>query len=122
MEPQLSHVIVFVADMDRSIAYYRDTLGLGLRFGSGGWSEFETGGTTLALHPADEGSPPGTVQVGLTVDDVRRYCGDVAGRGANVSTPPTETAHGLLAQLLAPDGNSVGVSAPPAPRSDGSQH
>jgi hypothetical protein len=36
--------------MRRSVAFYRDTHGLGLKFESPAWSEFETGATTLALH------------------------------------------------------------------------
>ena len=49
---KLTYVIKFVGDMDRAVAFHRDTLGLPLKFESPGWSEFETGGTTLALHTA----------------------------------------------------------------------
>ncbi len=49
----LSHTIIFVTDMARSVAFYRDVLGLPVRFESPKWTEFETPGTTLALHLAD---------------------------------------------------------------------
>lgn len=55
---QLSHVIEFVADMDRAVHFYRDTLGLPLKFQSPGWSEFATGETTLALHALPRKTPP----------------------------------------------------------------
>jgi catechol 2,3-dioxygenase-like lactoylglutathione lyase family enzyme len=32
MQARFSYAIAFVADMDKSIAYYRDVLGLTLRF------------------------------------------------------------------------------------------
>ncbi len=57
MANQLSYVIKFVADMDRAVGFYRDTLGLALKFQSPGWSEFLTGETTLALHAADADHP-----------------------------------------------------------------
>ena len=57
MPPKLAYVIVFVADMVRAVKLYRDTLGLSLKFSSPGWSEFVTGETTLALHPASAESP-----------------------------------------------------------------
>ena len=46
MFSKVDYVMVNVSDMSRSVAFYRDTLGLVLKFESPGWSEFETGGTT----------------------------------------------------------------------------
>lgn len=51
---QFRYVIKFVTDMNKAVKFYRDTLGLQLRFESPGWSEFATGETTLALHPASD--------------------------------------------------------------------
>ena len=48
---KLNYVIEFVADMDRAVKFYRDVLGLSLKFQSPGWSEFSTGETSLGLHP-----------------------------------------------------------------------
>ena len=55
---RLNYAIKFVADMDKAIAFYRDTLGLELKFASPFWTEFATGETTLALHPASDENPP----------------------------------------------------------------
>jgi len=35
----------------KAVKFYRDVLGLTVKFESPGWSEFATGETTLALHP-----------------------------------------------------------------------
>ena len=50
---RVSYAIVLVSDMKRSVAFYRDTLGLPLRFETPGWTEFATDGATLALHSAE---------------------------------------------------------------------
>lgn len=46
----LSHTILFVADLDASVAFYRDVLGLTHRFTDAGFAEFDTGETRLALY------------------------------------------------------------------------
>ena len=51
---RLTYAIKYVADMEQPIAFYRDKLGLELKFESPFWTEFSTGETVLALHPASE--------------------------------------------------------------------
>ena len=69
-------MIKFVTDMNKAVEFYRDTLGLPLRFESPSWSEFATGGTTLALHPASDKNPAGKVEFGFTVADVEAFYRD----------------------------------------------
>jgi hypothetical protein len=54
---KLRYVIKFVANMDKAVKFHRDVLRLRLKFESPDWSEFVTGETTLALHPASEKNP-----------------------------------------------------------------
>jgi hypothetical protein len=67
---QFRYAIKFVADMDRAVKFHRDVLGLKVKFESPGWSEFATGETTLALHPASDKNPAGKIELGFTVADV----------------------------------------------------
>jgi catechol 2,3-dioxygenase-like lactoylglutathione lyase family enzyme len=46
---RFGYVIVFVSDMDRSVAFYRDALGFLIRRQFHKWMELDTGGTTIAL-------------------------------------------------------------------------
>ena len=78
---QLRYVIKFVSDMTKAVTFYRDVLGLRLKFESPGWSEFVTGETTLALHPASEKNPAGKVELGFTVGDVEAFYRDMSARG-----------------------------------------
>jgi lactoylglutathione lyase len=101
MGPRLSYAIKFVDDMDRAVKFYRDVLGLPLKFQSPGWSEFVTGETTLALHPATQKNPPGTVELGFTVADLQQFCQEMTQKGVQFSMPPTKQDFGgLLAQFL----------------------
>ena len=70
---QLRYVIKFVYDMDKAVRFYRDALGLKLKFESPGWSEFSTGETTLALHPASDKNPAGKIELGFSVADVEAF-------------------------------------------------
>lgn len=117
MAPSLRYVIEFVADMDRAVGFYRDTLGLAVHFESPEWSEIATGETTLALHPASSANPPGTFQLGLNVVDLPSACRELTSRGVCFTRPPARAEYGgMLAEFLDSDGarHSLG-EAEPAP-------
>ena len=53
----LAYVILYVADTEKSLPFYRDILGLKVKSGDPGWVELETGATTLALHGEENRQP-----------------------------------------------------------------
>ncbi len=111
MSARLTYVIKYVADMDRAVAFYRDTLGLPLKFASPGWSEFITGETTLALHEATSGSPAGTCELGFGVPDVEAFHREKAATGVEFPRPPRDE-HGVkLATMRDCDGAVVSLSS-----------
>jgi lactoylglutathione lyase len=98
---QLRYAIKFVADMNKAVKFYRDILGLKVKFESPGWSEFVTGETTLALHPASEKNPAGKVELGFTVADVEAFYRDMSAKGVLFSMPPKKQDFGgVLAQFV----------------------
>ena len=112
---KLSYVIKFVADMDRAVKFYRDTLRLPLKFQSPGWSEFSTGETTLALHPASEKNPAGRVELGFLVPDIHAFYREMAAQGVDFPMPPTKQDFGgVLAQFTDSEGAHCSVSGPEA--------
>ena len=132
MFSKVDYVMVRVSDMRRSVAFYRDTLGLPLKFESPGWSEFETGATTLALHasapPAagSEAANPaapaaGTCALGFSVPDLNRTYAELRGRGAHFVVPPTEQPkEGIrLAVCTDPDGLTISFAEPVAREATG---
>ncbi len=107
---KLGYVIKFVGDMDRAVKFYRDTLGLPLKFESPGWSEFVTGETTLGLHPASEKNPPGTVELGFTTPDLEKFYEEMRAKGVQFSMPPTKQDFGAsLAQFIDSEGGHCSV-------------
>ena len=108
---KLNYVIQFVADMDRAVRFYRDVLGLPLRFQSPGWSEFSTGETSLALHPASSKSPAGSVEIGFNVSNLETFYQEMSAKGVQFSTPPTQQDFGgTLAQFLDSEGGRASVA------------
>lgn len=106
---KLTYVIKFVGDMDRAVAFHRDTLGLPLKFASPHWSEFATGETTLALHPASEKKPAGTIELGIP--DLQKFYEEMSAKGVTFSMPPTKQDFGgTLARFVDSEGSHVSVS------------
>jgi lactoylglutathione lyase len=108
---KFSHSIVFVSDMARSVAFYRDVLGLPLRFESPEWTEFDTPGNTLALHLADgpatpskSTAPAGQCQLGFSVEDIDAFHQEMIAKGVTCLQPPEKEDFGTLAEYADPDG------------------
>ncbi len=112
--------MVTVSDMNRSVSFYKDTLGLTLRFQSPDWSEFDAGGTTLALHgggvpgplPSGKEQIAGRATLGFNVENLDQAFAEVKSKGARVLMPPMERAEqGIrLAIVLDPDGLPVSLA------------
>lgn len=116
---RLNYAIVFVSDMRRSVSFYRDVLGLPLRFESPGWTEFATAGATLALHrsdlPARENDPPlparaGRCRPGLGVPDLTTFHRRMVEHGVPCLQEPKEVFGARIAQYLDPDGLPISVA------------
>jgi lactoylglutathione lyase len=115
---RVNYAIVFVSDMKRSIAFYRDVLGLPLKFESPGWTEFATDGATLALHasavPPDASADPkrvpaGRCRPGLRVPNLDEFHELMVTKGVPCVQPPTEVFGARVAQYLDPDGLAISV-------------
>jgi predicted enzyme related to lactoylglutathione lyase len=107
---KLNYAIEFVADMDRAVKFYRDVLGLPLKFQSPGWSEFATGETSLGLHPASEKNPAGSVELGFNVANLEKFHHEMTAKGVLFSMPPTKQDFGgVLAQFVDSEGGHCSV-------------
>ena len=110
MTAKLAYVIEFVADMDRAVKFYRDVVGFPLKFQSPGWSEFATGETILALHPASEKSPAGKIDLGFTVSDLQQFYQEMQAKGVQFLMPPTKQDFGgMLARFVDSEGGYPSV-------------
>ena len=110
--PKLTYAIEFVGNMDRAVTFYRDVLGLPLKFASPDWTEFSTGETTLALHPASEKNPAGKVEIGFEVENMPHFYQEMRAKGVNFSQAPKPQEYGgTLALFQDSEGAQVHAAA-----------
>lgn len=108
---RFDHTYYWTADMPRSVAFYRDILGLDvLREEGGSWAEFDTGEVRFALHAVMEGQPappPGGTIV-FRVDDLESSCRFLRDLGVIFDDMDGEVpGYARFASLRDPDGNPV---------------
>lgn len=109
MTAKLVYAIAYVADMEKAVASYRDTLGQTVKFATPFWTEFATGEVTLALHPATPEKPAGHVQLGFNLPDLKALHGKP---GALEFVGPLREEHGVtLGALRGSEGQEISVSA-----------
>ncbi len=110
---KLNYAIVFVSDMSRAVKFYRDTLGLPLKFESPHWTEFANEGSTLALHPASAESPAGTCQLGFPAEDLDAIHQRLTSQEVKVVMPPRTEQYGIRQAVYAdPDGLRFTLAQP----------
>jgi lactoylglutathione lyase len=111
----VGYVILFVADLERSVAFYRDVVGLELRLAGDGYVEFATQGAKFGLYDRNrlaeltgQGSePPGAPggEVVLLVEDVDAEAARLRAAGAAILSGPVDRVWGHRTLHLAdPDG------------------
>jgi catechol 2,3-dioxygenase-like lactoylglutathione lyase family enzyme len=114
------YVVLIVEDLDVSLAFYCDVLGLVLSHRSGPFAQLATGTTRLALYERaamaetvgmplrkSEEDAPG-FEIGFKVDDVDAAYADLVARGARPQTPPTTRTWGQrTAYVRDPDGHLI---------------
>ena len=113
MQAKLSYAIKYVSDMERAVAFYRDTFSLTVRFTTSVWSEFETGDVTLALHPATADHPAGAVQIAFSAPNLPEIYAARAAAGLTFTEAPWEEHGRLLSRILDCEGAEVSLSVKP---------
>ncbi|GAQ78010.1 glyoxalase family protein [Klebsormidium nitens] len=113
--PALAYIIVYVEDVEKSIAFYEKAFGLKTRMATGekrtAWAEMETGSTTLAFTPKaqretalsggvkshDDSEAAPNVLVSFTYDDVNSAYKHAIDSGAKPCAEPEPKPWGMTA-------------------------
>ncbi|MEE8156032.1 MAG: VOC family protein [Phycisphaerales bacterium] len=115
---RVNYAIVFVSDMSKSVAFYKDIVGLPLKYESPHWTEFATEGATLALHLSDEPrsandsqqlKAPGSCRPGLSVPNLDEFHTKMLANDVPCIQEPKELFGTRLAQYTDPDGLEFSV-------------
>jgi catechol 2,3-dioxygenase-like lactoylglutathione lyase family enzyme len=114
-------ISVPVTDMERSTAWYRDTLGLD-QVGDGGFPEFQLGDNVslYLLKMESIGSSftaPHTASIALRVPDVAATRSELEGNGVAFEGETFDTGVCHMAHFRDPDGNVLMLHRRYAPRS-----
>jgi lactoylglutathione lyase len=122
---RLGYAILFVSDLDRSVAFYRDAIGLPFRFANESYAEFATGGAKFSLYArshlpeligreAPDGEAPWPQgEIAFLCEDVDAEHDRLAGLGVRVLAPPTDRPWGERTLHVAdPDGFVVELTRP----------
>lgn len=109
MQPimRVTYSIIFVSDMKQAVAFYRDVMGLPLKFETPGWTECATEGATIALHGGEGG---GRSRPSWSVPDLDEYHRKLIAGGVTCVQPPTATFGVRIAIYKDPDGLEISVS------------
>lgn len=102
-----------VSDMDRSVGFYRDLLGLKVVHESPYWTSFDLGNGTLGLHPQVEGGePPLGIYckgwfLGLKTNDIRKLRSKLEANRVTIARDYHDVPGGVILDFQDPDGNTL---------------
>jgi len=120
----LGYVVLFVEDLDRALAFYRDKVGLPVRFQDKGYAELAVAGSKFVLlarsrlpelvGAAHTGRPAsGAHEAGVTllVEDVDRVHRELSGRGVTFLAGPQSRPWGQrTAYFQDPEGHLIEIA------------
>jgi catechol 2,3-dioxygenase-like lactoylglutathione lyase family enzyme len=111
----LSFVMLGAADVDRSVGFYRDDLGLRVQSRFEGFAFFEAGAVTLALSEELAGRAPASpegVELVFAVDSVTETYGALKGTIAFVNEPRAVNGDNWAVNFNDPDGHALSFYGP----------
>lgn len=117
---KLFAVCLLVDDFDKSMAFYKDKLGLEINSQDGKFADFKLEGTSLAIFQKSEATvmfpqsymaAGGGSVLGFQVADVNKACQELKAKGVEIFEGPKTTSWGqTVAYFKDPDGNIWEVS------------
>ena len=104
---KLQNAYVVSRDMDRAVAFYREALGLQLKFQDGArWAQFDAGGVNFSLaSPAEAVDGVSGAVVVFEVADLAGVQSQIERHGGRVLDRRDMGDHGTSVTIADPDGN-----------------
>jgi lactoylglutathione lyase len=106
-------IVLSTDDLDGSIRFYSETLGMPLKFRDGAhFAALDGGAVTLALATAVDHPMPGQVVVGIKTADVDGAAKAVEASGGGIVKGPSDDAHERRAVVYDNKGNGLVFYSP----------
>ena len=115
---RIGNIILAVKDLDVSIKFYNETLGMPIKNERRNWVDLGTTGAVLSLHPASLTAPhTGTsvdngVLIGLTVGDLSSAVDELKSKNVRIHRDIQERDSGKNAIILDPDDYMISLFEP----------
>ena len=109
-----AYFMLHVVDMDRAAGFYREGVGLGVRFVSPDWSELAWGDATVALHGGATSTERRLAGLGFEVDDLDSACKQIVAAGGMIVNAPRDRPGEpiRLADVADTEGNVFSLAEP----------
>jgi catechol 2,3-dioxygenase-like lactoylglutathione lyase family enzyme len=115
MIESIGRVWLPVTDMSRSVAFYRDRLGLEVAEHDGDWSEVTAGDQRIGLNANESPGGDGGAVIAFTVDDdLEATVQALTAEGVEFADDISEHPWGKIVPFKDPDGNDLQLYAPPS--------
>lgn len=110
----LETVLLFVHDFEGMLRFYRDTLGLTVRYSSSRFAELAAAGEmTISLHPgrSDRATKSESLILEFGVSDLDQVVDQLNKLGIHVD-PIRDESFGRIASFWDPEGHRIGLEQP----------
>ncbi len=115
---KVGNVILAVNDLDKSLKFYHELIGLPIKNQRRSWIDLGTSGALLSLHPASlteqhiGGSIENGITIGFLVGDVKSAIDELRAKGVTIHRDIVEKDAGKNAVILDPDEYLISLFEP----------
>ncbi|MFB5637830.1 MAG: VOC family protein [Nitrosarchaeum sp.] len=115
---KVGNVILAVKDLDKSLAFYHDLIGLPIKRQRRSWVDLGTSGALLSLHPASltaqhiGSSIENGITIGFLVGDVTSAVEELKSKGVKIYRDIVDRDAGKNAVILDPDDYLISLFEP----------
>ena len=115
---KVGNVILAVSDIDKSLQFYHETIGLPIRNQRRSWVDLGTSGALLSLHPASltaqhiGSSIENGITIGFLVGDVKSAVEELRAKGITIHRDIVDKDAGKNAVILDPDDYLISLFEP----------